>query len=201
MNEIYLPLYYSWLENTAVLSDEEFGKLIRATIRFAQTGEKEILSPASVNISYNFFTDAIKRATQKSEVAKRNIALRWSAEAQPRQPEPSPAIINTEISQFFENFWKQYPRKTDKQRAQNAFNKLAPDAELMAQMIAAIERQKKSDQWLRDNGRYIPHPATWLNGRRWEDETPDTTKPRLATFDIHDAFDKAIKRTYEREEK
>lgn len=37
-------------------------------------------------------------------------------------------------------------------------------------MLKAIEVQKKSDQWQRDNGQYIPYPATWLNGRRWEDE-------------------------------
>jgi len=28
----------------------------------------------------------------------------------------------------------------------------------------------QSESWNRDGGRYIPHPSTWLNGRRWEDE-------------------------------
>ena len=37
-------------------------------------------------------------------------------------------------------------------------------------VIEAVERQKRSDQWTRDNGQYIPHPATWLNQGRWEDE-------------------------------
>jgi hypothetical protein len=37
-------------------------------------------------------------------------------------------------------------------------------------MVKAIEVQKKSEQWQRDNGQYIPHPSTWLNQRRWEDE-------------------------------
>ena len=27
-----------------------------------------------------------------------------------------------------------------------------------------------SAQWQRDNGQYIPHPATWLNQGRWDDE-------------------------------
>ena len=39
-------------------------------------------------------------------------------------------------------------------------------------MIDAVEKQKKTDQWTRDGGQYIPHPATWLNQRRWEDEIP-----------------------------
>ena len=42
---------------------------------------------------------------------------------------------------------------------------------MLETMIQAIEQHKRSDQWTRDNGQYIPHPATWLNQRRWEDET------------------------------
>jgi len=33
-----------------------------------------------------------------------------------------------------------------------------------------LSRWSKSEQWTKDNGQYIPHAATWLNGRRWEDE-------------------------------
>ena len=34
----------------------------------------------------------------------------------------------------------------------------------------AIEKQKKSAQWTKNDGQFIPHPTTWLNGKRWEDE-------------------------------
>ena len=37
-------------------------------------------------------------------------------------------------------------------------------------MLAIIERAKKSDDWLKESGKYIPYPATWLNARGWEDE-------------------------------
>ena len=36
--------------------------------------------------------------------------------------------------------------------------------------MRALETQKKSDQWQRDNGAFIPHASTWLNQQRWEDE-------------------------------
>ena len=49
-------------------------------------------------------------------------------------------------------------------------HKLEPDEALIDIMLKAIEVQKKSEQWQRDNGQYIPHPSTWLNQRRWEDE-------------------------------
>lgn len=38
--------------------------------------------------------------------------------------------------------------------------------------MTAVERQKCSDQWTQNNGQFIPHPATWLNQGRWDDELP-----------------------------
>jgi hypothetical protein len=72
----------------------------------------------------------------------------------------------------FDRFWETYPRKTAKQEAIKAFEKLKPDAMLIETMVKAIERQKQSAQWQEDGGRYIPHPATWINQRRWEDVLP-----------------------------
>ena len=36
-----------------------------------------------------------------------------------------------------------------------------------------LERAKRSDQWIKDGGRFIPHPASWLNAARWEDQGPE----------------------------
>ena len=33
-----------------------------------------------------------------------------------------------------------------------------------------LEIFKKSYNWNKDNGQYIPNPTTWLNQKRWEDE-------------------------------
>ena len=70
----------------------------------------------------------------------------------------------------FDIFWAAYPKKTAKPTALNAFLKIDPSEELLETMLAAIKRQQVSEQWSRDNGQYIPYPATWLNQRRWEDE-------------------------------
>ena len=43
-------------------------------------------------------------------------------------------------------------------------------------MITAIERWEQTEQWKDNGGRFIPHPATWLNQRRWEDEVPAAGK-------------------------
>lgn len=80
-----------------------------------------------------------------------------------------------EYSHDFVQFWKSYPRKQAKGQAWKAFKKLSPDASLLEAMLSAIERQKNSADWKRDGGRYTPYPASWLNGRRWEDEAEETS--------------------------
>ena len=70
--------------------------------------------------------------------------------------------------ELFNQFWAAYPRKTAKQDAVKAFAKLNATPELLEIMLKAIEKQMVSHQW--SDPQYIPHPATWLNGHRWEDE-------------------------------
>jgi hypothetical protein len=70
----------------------------------------------------------------------------------------------------FATFWEAYPRKVGKQDAQKAFAKVNPDETLLAVMLTAIEKAKQTEGWQKEKGKYIPHPATWLNGKRWEDE-------------------------------
>lgn len=69
----------------------------------------------------------------------------------------------------FEKFWSAYPRKEGKQKARAAFEKVTAPLETL---LEALERQKTSAQWTKDGGQFIPHPATWLNGKRWEDQLP-----------------------------
>lgn len=74
------------------------------------------------------------------------------------------------LSAAFDRFWEAYPRRQGKEAARKAWTKIRPDDALLAEMLSALERQRASDQWQRDGGQFIPYPATWLNGRRWEDE-------------------------------
>ena len=76
----------------------------------------------------------------------------------------------------FGRFWSAYPKKMAKKAAERAFCRLKPDDALLETMLEALERQKQTRQWKRDGGQYIPYPATWINGRRWED-APDRDPP------------------------
>lgn len=75
--------------------------------------------------------------------------------------------------EWFSRFWALYPRHTKRADAIKAWDKLKPDRALCDVMASAIRAQAQTDQWQRDGGRFIPHPASWLNGRRWEDEVQD----------------------------
>lgn len=69
----------------------------------------------------------------------------------------------------FDAFWAAYPRKIGKDAAAKAFARRRVGAELLQSMLSAVEAQRDSDQWRRDGGQFIPHPATWLNEGRWMD--------------------------------
>ena len=60
--------------------------------------------------------------------------------------------------------------KKSKGQAEKTWIKLNPDEQLVAQMVATIERAKKSRDWQKDMGQYVPYPSTWLNAKGWEDE-------------------------------
>lgn len=70
---------------------------------------------------------------------------------------------------WFDQFWKAYPRKVAKQDAEKAFAKINPDQPLFDSIMAALASAVRSPDWLKDGGQFIPYPASWLNGRRWED--------------------------------
>ena len=78
-----------------------------------------------------------------------------------------------------------YPRKEAKKNALAAWKKIHVNEGLMEKIMAGLQKQVKSDQWTREGGRFIPLPATWLNGRRWEDEVkenPDRVMDRKKLY-------------------
>ena len=75
----------------------------------------------------------------------------------------------------FEIFWKSYPKKTAKESAKKAWLKIKPNDELIAKITKAVKDQKLSER----EQQFIPHAATWLNAKRWEDEIAGTTQKPL----------------------
>lgn len=73
----------------------------------------------------------------------------------------------------FARFWAVYARKEGKQAAAKAWTRLSDEDR------AEAEKRAKSFCAARDPA-YLPHPATYLNGRRWEDADPLKPVPKQA---------------------
>jgi hypothetical protein len=82
-------------------------------------------------------------------------------------------LINNKLSSF-EQFYKSYPKKKSRGQAEKAFSKINPDEQLLTKILESVERAKKSEDWIKEKCKYIPHPATWLNAKGWLDEEPET---------------------------
>lgn len=76
----------------------------------------------------------------------------------------------------FNDFWSMYPRKVAKPKALKVWEKINPDKDVFLKIMSSLEIQKKSSQWTKDDGQFIPHPTTWLNQERWNDETQVVAK-------------------------
>ena len=90
--------------------------------------------------------------------------------------------MSKESAMRFEEFWSAYPKRVGREAAEKKFFELDVSDEQLREMLDAVKRQKRSEQWSRDNGRYIPNPATWLADRRWEDAVlPEATPSVLVS--------------------
>jgi hypothetical protein len=76
----------------------------------------------------------------------------------------------TLVEQQFESFWRLYPRKAGRKTAKKAWNKLKPDEVLFSTIISALNNAVQYWNFQGVSLKHIPHPSTWLNEERWEDE-------------------------------
>jgi hypothetical protein len=83
----------------------------------------------------------------------------------------------------FDLFWESYPKKTAKSTAVSAWRKacksVGGEEKLFTMAMPAVEWQRRSRSWL--DG-YVPNPATWLNGGRWDDKPPASLKSAQASM-------------------
>lgn len=97
-------------------------------------------------------SNTIKQDTKNKAIKKQNKELNELQEKQ------------------FDKFWQAYPKKVSKKQAQKSWKKIKPSLELFEKILKALEMVKQTEQWKKDNGKYVPYPATWLNQERWTDE-------------------------------
>lgn len=189
MNICYVKAYFDWIEQTAALSDAERGRLFIAILEYARSGLEPKLDGRE-GILFPVFRTTIDRDNKKSasysENGKKggrgNKANKSDLKQNKANESKMPNIRHKtqdirhktqdkdkdkdNSASPFESFWAAYPRKVGKQAAKKAFSKVSVPVKTL---IDAVNSQKNSEQWRKDNGQYIPNPATWLNQGRWDD--------------------------------
>lgn len=100
-------------------------------------------------------------------------------ERQPRQlsivgQEPVKPDDSGWTGAFDSEFWPAYPRRrgVSKFMARKAWDRIRPQTqEMLDEVCNGLDRWKAYWQEKETEETFIPHPATWLNQHRWEDET------------------------------
>ena len=177
----YIKLFIDYLDAIEPLGDAERGRLFTSLLVYARTGEapqlggnERFLFPmmrAQIdrdNSAMDSLSDARSEAGRKGAEAKQaNARFAKQNKQIPDLPSKTSKDKDKDNSASpFESFWAAYPRKVGKQAAKKAFSKVSVPVKTL---IDAVNSQKNSEQWHKDNGQYIPNPATWLNQGRWDD--------------------------------
>jgi hypothetical protein len=85
----------------------------------------------------------------------------------------------------FDAFWSRYPRHEAKKDALKAWTQLKPSDATIAAIHTALDWQIDSEQWTKQGGQYVPLPASWIRGRRWEDERRSGVDRRAPSWTFH----------------
>lgn len=171
VGERTISRYVSELELAGFITTEQIGVSDRKRrherrIRLAVPTPFNLAKNGEVNVAKNGELNIAKNGDHYKENNKSNKNT-------PSSPPQGDASVD-----FFERFWARYPKKKNKQAARKAWDKLNPNRELCKQMSVALIAQMRSEEWQRENGRFVPYPASWINGKRWEDEVTIPAPPR-----------------------
>lgn len=163
------------------LTDQEFGQLVKIWLLASQLNNKLPSDPAWIqkkcsmsskpNIDKYIQLDFLQPNGLYESVQNCTHTLYTDKETE----------TETDTCTEFDTFWTSYPKKVGKGAARKAWQKIKPNAELRDKMLAALETQKKSEQWTKENGQFVPHASTWLNQERWDDEVEAVEESIYAT--------------------
>jgi uncharacterized protein YdaU (DUF1376 family) len=131
--------------------------------------DQELLKAGSISEKRKIA--ALSRYANAPAIASANaVQLHTQSQSQSQLQKKEPKTSSPMPGDLFDLFWSTYPKKVGKGAAEKAFKKVKPSKELAERMIQAITLQRESEAWRKENGQYIPNPATWLNQTRWEDD-------------------------------
>jgi hypothetical protein len=159
---------------TAILQLQESGYLIRNTIRNDKNqieGSEWILQDPFEKFEKveNLTSENLTSENLEENLISGNLTLKNTTYKEDNR---------TDIIDAFEKFWEVYPRKIGKAAALKAFEKAAKKTE-PAHIIECVI------SWTSNTNlpemQFIPHPTTWLNQGRWQDDLGAVSQSKNAS--------------------
>jgi len=112
----------------------------------------------------------------------------------PLDPEETQTHTKTHKKEWFNSFWKIYPKKRGKGKAEESFAKKVTSQLIYDAVMAGLEKHLGCADWEKEGGQFIPNPATWLNQRRWEDEPEAGNRGNRADGHDPEIYEAAVER-------
>lgn len=160
---------------------KELAKQLGLTERKIRTSlerleEYEILTIKTTNkysiytiVNYNNYQD-LEDETTSTSTNKRPTNDQQTTTKQEHKHINTNTTTLSEYSDEFELFWKAYPKKVGKGGAYQSWKKQKPSVD---NVLNALRWQTRTPSWTKENGQFVPNPATYINQRRWEDGNND----------------------------
>jgi hypothetical protein len=155
----------------------ESGKAIQAMIDVGYIDENKLTLALTLASWLEHSGQGVSRLTSRRDYQKnlmREIRAKEpsSPSALPSEEDPdkskkkskSKRVSHLVSANGFDEFYKAYPRHIGRGQAERAW----PGDDHLPAILVALKWQKPG--W--SDPQYIPHPATWLRGKRWLDEKP-----------------------------
>nr|WP_320013447.1 transcriptional regulator [uncultured Desulfobacter sp.] len=174
----YLPCLEAEIENDSViLSGPNKVALQRIEKHYGQTLKDNFSFFGVKTLVFKVYSEERQRKKDAEQKLQDQIQRQQHKELQERilaeRQQQESELNSLPLKKQFDVILNQYPRQTGKWQAWMTFKKLVQAGEIpeTSKLLKIIGKNKMSQDWQRDNGRWIPGLSKFLKERRWLDET------------------------------
>lgn len=179
--------YHDWLDAQRSREQVEAEKAKWAAQKAAQRERQQrardarLAKLSTVDTAPDYTQDSLAESAFESTgesgtESSGSLSLSLSLSQESKEHSQDQAAQSAGDDPFFAEFWTAWPRKVAKGQARRAWN-TALKKTTAATIITAAQTFAARCVKAGTDPQYMPHPSTWLNGERWNDEEP----PRKAT--------------------
>jgi hypothetical protein len=155
--------------------NKHFDKWRKGTLLSKQSilSKQSVLPKQSILTKQSIDQTVNKVLTEQSTTIDQTVntnapKVQSSAEVQRLKKERKKETLSPDRD--FESFWLKYPRKREKHNARKVWTKYYSDGAFTLGQITELLHNHINGEWEGREMRYIPHAASWLNKRPWEDQ-------------------------------